>query len=88
MLVSYRKKKIPAAHMTLIVVWVAVRSVSVSIVIDSNSNLPYEQWPAGMVVMLGCAGGSLMLLVVGVVSASGTTFLFGCANMTKWSVHT
>ena len=91
MLVSYwtdRKKKIPAAQMMLIVVWAAVRSVSVSIVIDSNSNSPYQQWLSGVVVMLGCAGGPLMLLVMGVVSASGTTFPFGCANMTKWSMHT
>ena len=69
--------------MMLIIVWAAVRLVSVSVVIDSNSNSPYEQWLAGMVVMLGHAGGLLMLLVVGVVSASGTTFPFGCANMTK-----
>ena len=71
--------------MMLIVIRAAVHLVSVSIVIVSNSNLPYEQWLAGMVVMLGgCCGCSLMLLVVGVVSGS---FLFWCANMTKWSVH-
>jgi uncharacterized membrane protein YeaQ/YmgE (transglycosylase-associated protein family) len=60
----------------------------VFVVVVSNSNPPYEQWLAGAVVMLGRGGGLLMLLVVGVVSASGTTFLFGCANMTKWSVRT
>ena len=62
----------------LIIIWAAVHSVSVSIVIVSNSNLPYKQWLAGAVVML----------VVRVVFTSGTTFPFGCANMTKWSMHT
>ena len=38
--------------MTLIVIWAVVHSVSVSIVIVSNSNLPYERWLAGTVVML------------------------------------
>ena len=30
---------------------------------------------------------TLMLLIMGAVSASGTTFLFGCTNMIKWSVR-
>ena len=47
-----RKKNIPAAQMMLIVVWAAVHSVSVSIVVVSNSNSPYKQWLAGAVVML------------------------------------
>ena len=55
--------------MTLIVIWAAVHSVLVSIVVVSNSNLPYEQGLAGMVVVL--------LSVVGVMSTSGTTFQLG-----------
>ena len=36
------KKNIPAAQIMLIIVWAAVHSVSVSGVIVSNSNSPYE----------------------------------------------
>ena len=36
----------------LIIIWAAVHSVSVSVVVVSNSNLPYEQWLIGTVVML------------------------------------
>ena len=53
------------------VIWAAVCLVSVSGVIVSNSNSPYEQGLAGAVVVL------LMLSVVGVVSTSGTTFQLG-----------
>jgi hypothetical protein len=47
-----KKKNILVAQTTLVIVWAAVHSVSVStIVVVSNSNLPYKQWLAGVVVI-------------------------------------
>ena len=51
------KKNIPAAQMTLIIVWAAVHLVSVSVIIVSNSNSPYKQWLTGAVVMLVMGSG-------------------------------
>jgi hypothetical protein len=58
MLIIEQKKKEnkSAAQTTPVVIWAAVRSVSVSTTVVNNSNLPYEQWLTGTVVVLDVAG--------------------------------